>query len=264
MRTRIESIDAATARTDDGLWVRRATFRVVRGSDRELVARWTSPMRIVQFTLDGQRLVVPTATTDRLSVVLPDDAASHVLDLVWVSVVDDDLPPTGPDIPRLSVDGTALPAGPVLWTIHAPPGSLPSADVPPLAVESATFTAQRPQPLAFVDAFTRGMSLTWSIPPGARGPRLTWPAPDWSWPPLLLRTALIAVLGVLGVWWSRWVGAGGWPEQLMVLALAAWAAGIGPLWLVPAAMGMGARVWLVGRAVLRRWWVSVSRHFARA
>jgi hypothetical protein len=109
-------------------------------------------------------------------------------------------------------------------------------------------------PPPFADAFARGMPLTWSVAPGEAGPRLVWPEPDSAWLTRWLRTALLALLGVVGVWWSWRLGPGAWPEQFALLGVAAWAVEAGPLWVAPAAIGVTARLVLLGRTALTRWW----------
>jgi hypothetical protein len=334
---RVELADAAVARADDGRWVRRVTFWLAHDSGRELRAVWAAPVRVLAVALDGRSLVTSADPTGCVLVPLPDAVGARALEVIWAPTDDDGLPPSGPDVPKLTLDGEAVPAGPLLWTAHALSGSPPPAaagDSPagaplspataalyraaaqvrlagllhdPQAVGSspamseqatalraragfylrqadvtragepdadgANLTAWRqqlhdalgaaaglraPEPSGvlhpFEDAFTRGVPITWSIAPGANGPRLTWPAPAPTWPANLRRTALLALLGVFGVWWWRRVGAAGWPEQLIVVGLVGGTAGAGSVWLVPAATGVGARLFLLGRAALRRWW----------
>jgi hypothetical protein len=294
-------------------------------------------VRVLAVTLDGRSLVTFSEPTDRVLVPLPDAVGARGLEVVWVPADGGGVPPSAPDVPKLALDGEALTAGPLLWTVHTLAGSplpTPAGESPagtqlspaavalyraaaqvrlagllhdpravgssPAMTEQATAlcaragfflrqanaalasesdldganltawreqlhdalgaaTALRPPESSgvlhrFEHAFTRGVPITWSVAPGAKGPRLTWPAPAPTWPAQLRRTALLALLGVFGAWWWRRFGADGWPEQLIVVGLVGWTAGAGSVWLVPAATGVGARLVLLGRAALRRWW----------
>jgi hypothetical protein len=107
--------------------------------------------------------------------------------------------------------------------------------------------------LPYDDAFARGTSVSWYLPAGEDGPRLTWPQPASNWPARSLRTAAVALAGVLGLWWGRRVGARVWPEQLMLLGCAAWAADVEFVWLLPTLVGVGGRLSLIAGPALRKW-----------
>jgi hypothetical protein len=129
-------------------------------------------------------------------------------------------------------------------------GALPAA-VTTSAVEPPESAAG---PVPFGAAFARGNPVTWYVAPGADGPRLTWPEPTPTWPVKVLQTLVLTLLGLLGVWWSGRPVSGAWAEQLMLIGLAAWVAGAGMIWLVPAVAGIVGRTTLLIRAAARRWW----------
>jgi hypothetical protein len=114
-------------------------------------------------------------------------------------------------------------------------------------------TADPNEPPPFADAFARGQPAAWFVPAGDDGPRLAWQTPAPAWPGRLLWSAVLALLAVAGAWWSRRLGAAGWPELLMLLGLVAWVADGGAAWLVPAAAGVVARLALLGYEILRHW-----------
>jgi hypothetical protein len=118
---------------------------------------------------------------------------------------------------------------------------------------AAAAVADMGEPTLFAGAFARGVPLAWSVPPGDEGPRLTWPDAGSAWPGRLAWTAVLGLLGAAGVWWSRRLGPAAWPEQLIILGMAAWAADGRAVWLAPAAAGAAARLALLGRTAWQRW-----------
>jgi hypothetical protein len=107
--------------------------------------------------------------------------------------------------------------------------------------------------LPYDDAFARGDPVAWYVAAGDEGPRLTWPAPRSNWPGRLLRTAALCAAGVVGVWWGRRAGTFAWPEQFALVGAAAWVADGGALWLLPIAVGLSSRAWLLAVATAKRW-----------
>jgi hypothetical protein len=144
-----------------------------------------------------------------------------------------------------------LPAGPGGITLAAWRRQLGEALRPGGA---ATNMLELSDELPYDDAFVRGVPMGWYVPPGDDGPRLAWHASHPDWPSRLLRTAAVALAGILGLWWGRRFGSTAWPEQLTLLGCAAWAADGGLAWLLLAVVGVAARVAVFSGAVLRRWW----------
>ncbi len=147
-------------------------------------------------------------------------------------------------------DGGQLPAGPGGITLAAWRQQLREALRPGDAAMGGSELAEE---LPFDDAFARGSALSWYIPAGDDGPRLAWPEPRSDAALRLFRTAAILLAAALGLWWGRRWGSSAWPEQMLLLGGAAWAADGGVLWLLPAAVGVAARVTIITGATLQRW-----------
>jgi hypothetical protein len=69
----------------------------------------------------------------------------------------------------------------------------------------------------------------------------------------LMRITVVVLAGVFGVWWGRRFGANAWPEQLMLLGAAAWAAEGSAAWLLPALVGVVSRFACLAQMALKRW-----------
>src|SRR5262249_60824559 len=99
------------------------------------------------------------------------------------------------------------------------------------------------------EAFARGAPVAWLLARGQEDLRVTWAERGGDWPARLGRTAVLVVLGLLGVWWTRRLGAAAWPEQLVLVGLAAWAAEGEPVLSVLPAAGVPVRAVVVARGL---------------